>query len=175
MTDQPTNSTSRVILQKPTDTRLHKKLSNFHRTRKYSSMPSPLVRSGTHSTISRVNLQSSSNSIKNKVIRTHGLSAWLLSLDTSEGMLEGTRTKSSVSSGLELLPWPLPETGDPAKINHFIRNYYIYSNGTHLRYQWQMRSEHTLKSMNCDKTEHTVLLKTGSDSINLQAHSLSLT
>jgi hypothetical protein len=84
----------------------------------------------------------------NNVITTHGLSAWLLSLDTSEGMLEGTRTKSSVSSGLELLPWPLPETGDPAKINHFAYNYHIYSSVIHLRYQQQMRSEHTLKSMN---------------------------
>jgi hypothetical protein len=51
-----------------------------------------------------------------KIFTTHCLSAWLLSLDTSEGMLEGTKTKSSVSSGLELLPWPAPETGEPAKI-----------------------------------------------------------
>jgi hypothetical protein len=52
----------------------------------------------------------------NKVVITHCLSAWLLSVDWSEGRLEGTKTKSSVSSGLELLPWPLTETGDPAKM-----------------------------------------------------------
>lgn len=44
---------------------------------------------------------------------THGLSG-LLSLDWSEGILAGTRTKSSVSSGLELLPCSRADTGDPA-------------------------------------------------------------